>query len=71
MKKKIHPISFLIKVSCSCGNVMKITSTINKSFSVDVCYKCHSFYTGKQKLFNNKGRIDRFKRRFGNMFFKK
>ncbi len=71
MKKNIHPVNNFVKVICSCGNSMLVLSTLKKSFSVDVCYKCHSFYTGKQKFFNNKGRIDKFKKRFGDMFFNK
>ncbi len=64
MKKKIHPKMFLLKVVCSCNNIMYIYTTIKKNFSVDVCYKCHSFYTGKQKISNTKGRIENFKKKF-------
>ncbi len=69
MKKNIHPNIYLIKVSCSCGNIMNIHSVLIKDFNVDVCYKCHSFYTGKQKISNSKGRLDNFKKRFNKINF--
>ncbi len=69
MKKKIHLENFLLKIKCSCGNKMKIYSTLNKKFSVDICYKCHPFYTGKQKISNIKGRIKNLKKRFDKINF--
>ncbi len=69
MKKNTHPNMNLLTISCSCNNVMKIYSTLSKDFNVDVCYKCHSFYTGKQKISNSKGRLDNFKKRFNKINF--
>ncbi len=67
MKKKIHPEIYLLHINCSCGNKMKIFSTLKKKFDIDVCYKCHVFYTGKQRISSSKGRIDNFRKRFGNI----
>ncbi len=65
MKAGIHPEYQDIEVTCSCGNVIKTRSTLGKNFSIDVCSACHPFYTGKQKVLDTGGRIDRFKQRFG------
>lgn len=70
MKKKIHPLMFLLKINCSCGNMINIYSTLNKNFSIDTCYKCHSFYTGKQKINYSSKRISNFNKRFSNIFIK-
>ena len=51
--------------TCSCGNVIKTRSTLCKPIHLDVCSECHPFYTGKQKVLDTGGRIDRFKQRFG------
>ncbi len=69
MRKNIHPIKYLLNLVCSCGNKIVIYSTLKNNFSVDVCYKCHSFYTGKQKISNIKGRIENFKKRFKKINF--
>lgn len=65
MKPEIHPNYVAIKATCSCGNVIETSSTIGKDISIDVCSECHPFYTGKQKVLDVGGRIDRFKQRFG------
>lgn len=65
MKADIHPNYVEIDATCSCGNVIKTRSTIGKNISLDVCSECHPFYTGKQKVLDTGGRIDRFKQRFG------
>ena len=65
MKDGIHPEYNEITATCSCGNVMKIRSTLNKDLNLDVCSACHPFYTGKQKIVDTGGRVDRFKKRFG------
>ncbi len=70
MKKNIHPNTYFLNLSCSCGEKINIYSTIKNNFSIDVCYKCHSFYTGKHKISNNKGRIENFKKRFKKINFK-
>jgi len=64
MKKNIHPKYYKILVMCSCANKMEVFSTIRSSLNVDVCLKCHPFYTGKQRVLDNKGRIDKFNKRF-------
>ena len=64
MKEKIHPKYFEATVTCGCGNTFKTGST-KKELRVDVCSKCHPFFTGKQKLVDTGGRVDRFKKRFG------
>ncbi|ALO47320.1 50S ribosomal protein L31 [Pseudohongiella spirulinae] len=66
MKADIHPNYQAVKATCSCGNVIETRSTIGKDFLVDVCAACHPFYTGKQKILDSAGRVDRFNKRFGN-----
>lgn len=65
MKPDIHPEYSQIKATCSCGNVIETQSTLCKDILIEVCSKCHPFYTGKQKILDSGGRVDRFKRRFG------
>ena len=65
MKDGIHPNYKLITATCSCGNVIKVGSTIGKDLNLDVCSECHPFYTGKQKLVETGGRVDKFNKRFG------
>lgn len=65
MKQDIHPEYNEISASCSCGNVMKIRSTLKKDINLDVCSTCHPFYTGKQRNVDTGGRVDKFKKRFG------
>ncbi len=66
MKADIHPNYQAVKASCSCGNVIETKSTIGKDFLIEVCAECHPFYTGKQKIMDSAGRVDRFNKRFGN-----
>jgi large subunit ribosomal protein L31 len=70
MKPEIHPKYETIKATCSCGNVMTTRSTICKDIIVDVCSECHPFYTGKQKILDSAGRVDRFNKRFGSRSLK-
>lgn len=66
MKADIHPSYREIEVSCACGNKFKINSTSDQTeLHIDVCNECHPFYTGKQKIIDTAGRIDRFKKKFG------
>tara|TARA_R110002167_G_scaffold100989_5_gene263423 strand:- start:1495 stop:1707 length:213 start_codon:yes stop_codon:yes gene_type:complete len=65
MKEGIHPEYQAIEAKCSCGNVFKTRSTLCKDLTLDVCSACHPFYTGKQKVMDTGGRIDKFKKRFG------
>lgn len=62
MKKGIHPEYFDCTVTCSCGNTFKTRST-KKEIKVEICSNCHPFYTGRQKLVDSGGRVERFKKR--------
>lgn len=65
MKQGIHPDYKEIKVTCSCGNSFVTRSTVNKeTLSIEVCSMCHPFYTGKQKIVDTAGRVDRFKQKY-------
>ncbi len=65
MKEGIHPKYEEITATCSCGNVIKTRSTVCRDIQLDVCSACHPFFTGKQKVMDTAGRIDRFNKRFG------
>jgi large subunit ribosomal protein L31 len=65
MKKDIHPKYKEIKVVCSCGNTFTTSSTLDKDvLNLDVCSACHPFYTGKQKMVDTAGRVDRFMQKY-------
>lgn len=66
MKAGIHPQYSAVTASCSCGNVINTRSTLDKDIHIDVCSQCHPFFTGKQKVLDTGGRVDRFNKRFGN-----
>lgn len=62
MKKNIHPKYFAdAKIVCSCGNIIEAGSTV-KDMKVEICSACHPFYTGKKKMLDATGRVDRFKK---------
>jgi len=63
MKDGIHPEYPVANVVCACGNTFKTRST-RGDLSVDVCSACHPFYTGKQKIVDTQGRVDRFRRKY-------
>lgn len=63
MKEGIHPNYQHTTIKCACGAVYETGST-KQNISVEICAKCHPFYTGKQKLVDTGGRVDRFKKRF-------
>ncbi len=65
MKPEIHPQYSDIKVTCSCGNEILTRSTLAQDLQVEVCSSCHPFYTGKQKIVDTGGRVDKFRRRYG------
>ncbi len=65
MKADIHPDYTDIDVACSCGNTFRTRSTLGKELNVEVCSNCHPFYTGKQKIVDSAGQVDKFRRRFG------
>lgn len=62
MKKEIHPEYGKCIVKCACGETFETGSTL-KTMNVDICSKCHPFYTGRQKLVDTGGRVDKFKKR--------
>ena len=65
MKAGIHPVYDLTKIVCVCGNVIETRSTIGKpELHVEICASCHPFFTGKQKLMDKAGRVERFRRRY-------
>ena len=64
MKKDIHPKYGKATVRCACGETFATGSTRGE-LSVEICSKCHPFYTGRQKLVDSGGRVDRFKKRYG------
>jgi large subunit ribosomal protein L31 len=63
MKRDIHPKYERLTVVCACGNSWETRST-SASIHVEICSKCHPFYTGKQKLIDTAGRVERFQRRY-------
>ena len=63
MKDGIHPAYQVVNVSCACGNKFETRSTRNE-LQVDVCAACHPFYTGKHRLMDTQGRVDRFRRKY-------
>lgn len=65
MRQGIHPEYKDIKVTCSCGSVFVTKSTLGRDLSLEVCSKCHPFYTGKQKIVDTAGRVDRFQQKYG------
>jgi large subunit ribosomal protein L31 len=65
MKADIHPQYQDIKVTCSCGNEFSTRSTLNDELHIEVCSSCHPFYTGKQKIVDTAGRVDKFRRKYG------
>lgn len=66
MKSDIHPNYAEMKATCGCGNVIVTRSTRAEDMHLDVCSACHPFYTGRQKMVDSGGRVERFRKRFGN-----
>jgi len=64
MKPGIHPEYKVSKVTCSCGNIFETRST-KGDMQVEICSNCHPFYTGKQKIVDTEGRVERFYKRYG------
>jgi large subunit ribosomal protein L31 len=64
MKEGIHPAYAEVKVVCSCGNEFTTRSTSGKEMHIEVCSACHPFYTGKQKIVDTAGRVDKFRRKY-------
>ncbi len=65
MKTDIHPSYDEVDVKCSCGNTFKTRSTHVGELYLDVCSECHPFYTGKQKMLDTAGRVDKFRKKYG------
>jgi large subunit ribosomal protein L31 len=64
VKPKIHPKYDKVTIKCACGNEFETRSTYTGTLSVEICSNCHPFYTGKQKLVDTAGRVDRFRRKY-------
>lgn len=64
MKKGIHPEYAETKITCACGNVIETRSTV-KDLHIEICSSCHPFFTGKEKLVDTAGRIERFNKKYG------
>ncbi len=65
MQADIHPAYNEINVTCSCGNKFTTRSTMSKPLQIEVCSSCHPFFTGKQKIVDTAGRVERFRQRYG------
>jgi large subunit ribosomal protein L31 len=63
MREKIHPKYEVAKITCACGNVIETRSTA-RDIKVEICSACHPFFTGKQKLVDTAGRIERFRKKY-------
>jgi large subunit ribosomal protein L31 len=64
MKPEIHPKYNEITATCSCGNSFQTKSTVGRDLSLDVCSACHPFFTGKQKVLDTAGRVDKFRQKY-------
>jgi len=70
MKADIHPKYTQVNVSCSCGSSFSTRSTTGKDISIEVCSVCHPFYTGKQKIVDTAGRVEKFNQKYANFGIK-
>jgi len=70
MKPDIHPAYHKIKAKCACGNEVELGS-VNEAIEVEICSACHPFFTGKQKLIDTAGRIEKFKKKYAKHLAKK
>lgn len=64
MKAEGHPQYAEVAVACSCGNKFTTRSTLTKPLNIEVCYACHPFYTGKQKMVDTAGRVEKFRQKY-------
>ncbi len=64
MKKDIHPKYYQCTVKCACGETFT-TGSVRENLKIEICSRCHPFFTGKQKLVDTGGRVDRFNKRYG------
>jgi large subunit ribosomal protein L31 len=67
MKADLHPKYTEVQVTCSCGSTFSTRSTMGKPLHIEVCSECHPFYTGKQKIVDTAGRVEKFNQKFGNL----
>jgi len=67
MKEGIHPVYGEVNIICACGNSFSTRSTHKGDIRVEICSKCHPFFTGRQKLIDTAGRVDRFQRRYAKL----
>jgi large subunit ribosomal protein L31 len=65
MKEGLHPAYNEVKVTCACGNSFVTRSTVGHELNLDVCSSCHPFYTGKQKIVDTGGRVEKFRQKYG------
>ncbi len=70
MKKGVHPEYVECTVTCACGNTFTTRST-KKEIRVEICSNCHPFFTGKQKFIDSAGRVEKFRKKYGNLDVKK
>ncbi len=70
MRTKIHPDYHVVTAVCACGNTFQTRSTL-PSIHVEICGRCHPFYTGKQRLVDTAGRVERFRQRYSSQAAKK
>jgi large subunit ribosomal protein L31 len=70
MKKGIHPEYVECNVTCACGNTF-VTRSTKKEIRVEICSRCHPFFTGKQKFVDSAGRVEKFRKKYGNLEKKK
>ena len=64
MKSKIHPQYKMGNITCACGNTFQVRSTVG-DMRLEICSKCHPFFTGKQKLIDSAGRVEKYMRKYG------
>jgi len=64
MKEKIHPKYTDIQITCACGNIIKTSSTLGKDMAIEICSACHPFFTGKQKIIDSAGKVEKFRKRY-------
>jgi large subunit ribosomal protein L31 len=70
MKNGIHPKYVETTITCACGNIIHTRST-KENIRVEICSKCHPFFTGKQKLVDSEGRVERFQKKYGEDYLEK
>ena len=68
MRADIHPQYYTVRITCVCGNSFETRSTSRELSKIDICSECHPFYTGKQKILDSEGRIEKFRKKFGSLY---